>query len=147
MDEIEYGESRDGCVSSDGESREKTADILVAGADPHFIVQQGMECNYKWILCKTKENLKSKIKLDSMAQLLDDQDANDLDQIIARWSDRKQRKMTFRLLYTLLKHPGIIHNERAARLLENMLKQTGHQVNLKLLLMLILHRTSKGAGG
>ena len=135
MDELEYGESRDGYVSNDEDTRDKITDILVAGADPHFINKQGIECNYKWIPCETKASLETKItriNLAYMASILEDQVPDSLDQIITHWCNMKQEKMTFRLLYTLLKHPGIIHNERAALLLEDMLQKHGQQVNIKL---------------
>ena len=127
--EIEEGESGDGFVSKDRGVRDKTTEILVAGADPHFIVKHDVKCNYEWILHETKGKLEDKV-VHSIATLLNVPELHDLDQVITYWCGKKGRKMTFGMLYTLLKHPGIIYNEEAARDLADMLRMFGYQVNV-----------------
>ena len=143
LEMIEKGESLKGFVAG---STEKTVDVLVAGADTHFIKNQGMDCDYKWILQETKTNLElemnpnyatSTLKADyhSLASLLKVPEKEysgkekPTDFIIRHWCDNRRKRMTFGMLYTLLKHPGIIGNQEAARVLEDMVETHVHQVN------------------
>ena len=147
LDEIEVGESRNGQVSKSVKGQkleDKTEDVLVAGADTYFIQKQGLDCDYKWIPHETKENLESEmdpsaantIKADyhSLASLLKVQkkeysgEESPTDYIIQHWCHSKGKRMTFGMLYTILKHPGIIGNEEAARVVAEMLHKHGHQV-------------------
>ena len=134
---IETGESMNGYVSG---STEKTTDVLVAGAESHFIKKQGMDSDYKWILREAKANLESMMNpsdYHSLASLLKvpekeySNEESPTDYIIRHWCNKKKKRMTFGMLHTLLKHPGIIGNHEAARVLEDMLEEYGHWVSIK----------------
>ena len=142
LDMVEKGEILNGLVF---ETTEKTTDVLVAGIDTHFIKKQGMDCDYKWVPLKTKSSLESQmepgksntLKADyhSLASLLKvpeeeySSEKSPTDYIIKHWCHDNNKRITFGMLYTLLKHPGIIGNQQAACVLEKMLNRHGHQVN------------------
>ena len=143
MEQIETGENLNGYVSG---STEKTTDVLIAGADTHFIKKRGMDCNYPWILQETKEAIESEMTpnagnlqsdyhtLASLLKVPQEEYSNEksrTDYIIRHWCNKKKKRMTFGAIYTLLKHPGIIGNQDAARVLRDMLEVHGHQVNNK----------------
>ena len=53
MEKVEAGENQDGTVYNKSmKISEGARDILVAGGDPYFIRNKGMECDIKWMLAR-----------------------------------------------------------------------------------------------
>ena len=149
IEEIEAGENQDGSVTNmyNGIS-EETTDILVAGGDPHFIRQKGIECDIKWMLQTRKRNLyrlldtTSCLRTDyrSLAEYLgiegsileEMQKASEscTEAVIKHWTKTTGNKMTFGLLYCLLVHPGLVGNSKAAQIIETIMKDLRCQVGL-----------------
>ena len=149
MEEIEAGESRGGSVyNMSMRISEETTDILVAGGDPHFIRQKGMDCDIKWMLETNKRNLyglldtASCLRTDyrSLAEflgieghILEDMEMHGATEscteaIIKQWTKTPGNKMTFSLLYGMLLHPGLVGNMAAAQVIETMMADLGCQV-------------------
>ena len=149
MEEIEDGENRDGSVYNMSMNiSEKTTDILVAGGDPHFIRQKGMECDIKWMLQTSKRKLyrhldtTSCLRTDyrSLAEFLGIEDSvlKDIEilsaskscteDIIKHWTKIPGNKMTFGLLYRVLSHPGLVGNMAAAQVIDTMMTYLRCQV-------------------
>ena len=151
MEEIEFGENRDGTVYNTSKKiSEDTTDILVVGGDPHFIRKKGMECDIKWMLHKSKRQLnhlrdtKSSLRTDyrSLAEFLRIEGSvlEDIEMqvtsksyteaIITHWTRTTGNKMTFGLLYNVLTHPGLVGNREAAKVIETMMEDLRCQVCL-----------------
>ena len=151
MEEIEAGESRDGMVFNRSlEMSERTTEILVAGGDPHFILQKGIKCDIKWMLHTKKKEMyqlldtTSYLRTDyqSFAQFLQIKDStlrgieressrtrgSCTEALIRHWTETTGKTMTFGLLYNVLIHPGLVGNEKAARVIEKMMMDLGCQV-------------------
>ena len=144
-------ENLDGTVyNTSRKTSEETTDILVVGGDPHFIRKKGMECDIKWMLHKSKRHLyqlldtKSCLRTDyrSLAEflriegsILEDIESHAKEEscsesIIKHWIKTAGSKITFGLLYNVLKHPGLVGNREAAQVIETMMKDLGCQVCL-----------------
>ena len=150
MEEIEAGENQDGTVYNKSmKISEKTRDILVAGGDPHFIRQKGMECDIKWMLQTSKRQLDqlldttSCLRTDcqSLAEFLGiegatleelemDHSYSCTEAIINHWTARTGNKMNFRLLYSVLIHPGLVSNREGAKVIQTMMEKEGLEVRL-----------------
>ena len=153
MKAIEAGEKLHGTVYNKSmKISEKTTDILVVGGDPHFIRQQGMECDIKWMLEKSKRKLyqlldaTSCLRTDyqSLAEVLGIESSileetekecsakgiSPTEAIIRYWTSEKGNQMTFGLFYKVLTHPGLVGNMEAAQIIETMMKDLGCQVCL-----------------
>ena len=121
--------------------QEKTYDILLVGNDPLFVKEKGMECKLHWMLQQEKlfelVDKEDPLRCDfrSLSGFLDVELKSLRDQksytqaIIEKWSKRTGQSMTIGLMYTLLKHPGIVGNDAAARHIEKVLNGNGHEVS------------------
>ena len=153
MKEIEAGENQNGTVYNKSmHISEETTDILVVRGDPHFIRQKGMECDIKWMLETSKKKLyrlldaKSCLRTDyqSLAEVLGIGDSilkqkekecsvkncSYTEAIISCWTSEKRKRMTFGLLYKVLKHPGLVGSRYAAHVIETLIRDSGNQVCL-----------------
>ena len=128
--------------------QEKTYDILLAGNDPLFVKEKGMECKFHWMLQQEKlfelVDKEDPLRCDfrSLADFLDvdlqsvRHQGSDTQAIIEKWRKRTGQSMTIGVLYTLLKHPGIVGNKAAARHIEEVLHANEYKVCINVLLSL-----------
>ena len=148
--EVEKAETQGGVVyHKTKQMKENVEDILVAGYDPTFIIKHGTKCDVKWLL--QEEKYKFLIEMDNIAshplrqdyrsladaldispqevQKLESQGHDSVtESLLQRWCNKTGKRMTFGMMLTLLKHPGIVGNEEASKPLEDNLKHFGHKV-------------------
>ena len=151
QEEIEDAEEKDGFICHQTKhTKEEVTEIMIAGHDDTFIRKQGINCDFKWMLKDQKDEFLSKmdriskkpLRQDyrSLAQVLgisnsklqqmEDQQVSVTEQIIKHWCDRTGQRMTFQLMLTMLRHPGLVGNEAAALSVEKTLAECGHKVGL-----------------
>ena len=148
--EIEAAEERDGIVYHKAKQmKENVEDILLAGYDPTFIIKQGPSCDIKWMLREEKEEFLREmdniaghpLRQDyrSLAEALDipmrklqelERRGHDsvTEGLLQYWSQKTGKRMTFGMMLTLLKHPGLVDNEEASKFLIYVLERFGHKV-------------------
>ena len=160
--DIEAAESKDGFICHKDGLKEEITEIMIAGHDDTFIRKQGISCDFKWMLKEQKVELLSEMdNIDdkplrqdyrSLAQVLDipngkmkqmetqfkDQQESVTEQIIKYWCDMTKKRMTFQLMLTILRHPGLIGNESATQTVKKTLAECGHKVCQYLLLLLLI---------
>ena len=126
---------------------EKTSDILIVGEDPLFIRKMGIDCDYQWMLQNPKKELlclldtPNCLRTDyrSLAEVLkvdyateEAQCSSDSESctetVIKRWCETTGKRMTLRKLHEILIHPGLVGNQTAAEIIENMISAVGCQV-------------------
>ena len=148
--EIEKAEIQGGVVyHKTKQMKENVEDILLAGYDPTFIIKYGTKCDMKWMLQGEKQqflremdNITSHplrqdyrsladaldISLNEVHELESQKHASVTEGLLQRWRKKTGERMTFEMMLTLLKHPGIVGNEEASKPLEDNLKHFGHKV-------------------
>ena len=126
---------------------------MIAGHDDTFIRRQGISCDFKWMLKNQKDAFLSEMDsindkpllqdYRSLAQVLGipnskvqqmeiqnkDQQKSMTEEILKYWCNKTGRRMTFELMLTMLRHPGLVGNRTAARSVENTLAECGHKVD------------------
>ena len=129
--------------------KENVGDILVAGYDPTFIIKHGTKCDMKWLLHEEKQDFL--IEMDNIAshplrqdyrsladaldispkelQKLESQGYDSVtERVLEFWCKKTGKRMTFEMMMTLLKHPGVVSNDEASKPLEENLERFGHKV-------------------
>ena len=151
-EDIEAAESKDGFICHKDGSKEEITEIMIAGHDNTFIRKQGISCDFRWMLKEQKVRFLSEmdtindkpLRQDyrSLAQLLDipksivqqmeiryrDQLQSVTEEIIKYWCNETGKRMTFQLMLTILRHPGLVGNKTAALSIEKTLTECGHKV-------------------
>ena len=151
QEEIEDAEEKDGFICHQTKyTKEEITEIMIVGHDDTFIRKQGISCDFKWMLKDQKDEFlsemdrfsKKPLRQDyrSLAQVLgisnsklqqmEDQQVSVTEQIIKHWCDKTGQRMTFQLMLTMLRHPGLVGNEAAARSVKKTLAECGHTVGL-----------------
>ena len=150
--DVEAAEAKDGFICHKDGSKEEIIDIMIVGHDDTFIRKQGISCDFKWMLKDQKVDFLS--EMDSIADkpLLEDyrslarvlgipsskvqqmeiqsrdQQRSVTEEILEYWCIKTGRRMTFQLMLTMLRHPGLVGNKTAARSVEKTLAECGHKV-------------------
>ena len=132
QEDIEAAESKDGFICHKDGSKEEITEIMIAGHDDTFIRKQGISCDFKWMLKDQKVEFLSEmdsinnkpLRQDyrSLAQVLGipnsqvqqmeiqnrDQQRSVTEEILKYWCNKTGRRMTFQLMLTILRHPGLV---------------------------------------
>ena len=122
-------------------TEDRVSDVLIGGVERHFLKAKGMNCSFDWMLQEPKEKLlaildDSDVDRQTLARLLKqkersaDKNSSSTVSLIQQWCDKSGKQMSLRSLYTILKHPGLVGNRRAAGVIEEMLQNVGHKVNI-----------------
>ena len=155
LEDIEAAESKDGFICHKDGSKEEITEIIIAGHDDTFIRKQGIRCDFKWMLKDQKDEFLSEMdstndkpllqdyrslahvlgipnsKVQQMEIQNKDQQKSVTEEILKHWRNKTGRRMTFQLMLTMLRHPGLVGNRTAARSVENTLAECGHKVGSK----------------
>ncbi len=132
---------------------DKISSILCMGYDPLFLQVFKAECSVQWVPHTVKKDLYRCLdaqnpKLDdyrSLAEVLgiSPTELQEIEKnnsgsvthaVIGRFCERGGRKMSLRLLYDILSHPGLVDNADARRILDDLLSEKGIEVCPSLLL-------------
>ena len=154
QEELEVAEEKDGFIChKTNQTKEWISDIMIAGHDTTFIRKQGIRCDFKWMPKKPKADVV--IELDnvsdkplqedyrSLARCLGipnsevqemeiryrDRQESVTEHVIRHWCDNTETRMTFQLMVTMLKHPGLVGNKTAAQIVEDTLAECGFKVS------------------
>ena len=152
QEDIEAAELHHGVVCHKDSSKEEITDIMIAGHDETFIRKQGINCDFKWMLKDQKieflnemDNIIDKpLHRDyrSLAQVLNisnskvhlskmryrDHQESVTEQLLKHWSEHTGKRITFQMILTMLRHPGLVGNKTAAECVEKTLAKCGHKV-------------------
>ena len=152
QEDIEKAESNDGFVCHKDSSIEYITDIMIVGHDDTFIRKQGINCDFKWMLKDQKDEFldemddindkplhrdyrslvqvlnisKSKVKRSEMRYR--DHQESVTEQLLKHWSENTGKRITFQMMLTMLRHPGLVGNKTAAECVEKTLAKCGHKV-------------------
>ena len=154
QEEIEVAEESDGFICHQAKhSKEEITDIIIAGHDDTFIRKHGISCDFKWMLKDQKDaflgemdNVEGKPMrqdyrslayilgiLSSKVQQIEAQckDRQELvtEKIIKHWCDKTGKRITFQLMLTMVRHPGLVGNQTATLSIETALAKCGHKVD------------------
>ena len=123
----------------------------MSGYDPTFIRKFGVRCDVKWMLKSDKDEFLNAMdnddnhlrqdyrsladvlgisnnKLVQLTQQCRDRQESVTERIIQEWRQTTGNRLTFQMMLTLLRHPGLVANETAARCIEKSLEACGHKV-------------------
>ena len=152
LEDIDVAEAEHGFICHKDGSKEEINEIMIAGHDNTFIRTQGIRCDFKWMMKEQKVEFLNEMDsinnkplhqdYRSLAQVLDipnskvqqmeiqyrDRQESLTEEIIKNWCDKTGKRMTFQLMLTILRHPGLVGNKTATRSVEKTLAECGHKV-------------------